>query len=505
MTKRLFLAGIMQETNRFSPIPLDDAGFTLQSWDPAILPVPPESVDLLGYGAVYSSAGDYGFDVVPSLFASATPAMPIAVAEWHKMRDRVIADLRAALPIDAVFLFLHGAMSAQGEDDCEGDLIAAVRSVVGPSVPIAAQYDLHGNVSRRMVEEADFTLSCLLYPHIDHPQRSLKAASLLARACSGEISQQTTALKLPLVGLFPTDSEPMQAVISAIEQAEREPDVLAVSLFHGFYLADHPDVGATVVVITDRRPELGRSIADRLAQQFSAAAIAIPQQQLSVEQALEQATFAGSFPVVIADRADNAGAGAASDSTFVLKAVLERKLKGVAMALFWDPVAVELAATSGPGAKIPLRIGGKVGPLSGEPVDLVVEVLSVRDDIRQAWFGVGEPRLPIGRSVAVRSGEVTIVLASERMQVFSRHVFTGHGIDPEAQRLLIVKSTQHFYGDFAPIARQVLYCDAPGTATSDMSSLSYTRIPRPIWPLDQHAPAPGRLLYQGPAQKRVGL
>jgi microcystin degradation protein MlrC len=203
-----------------------------------------------------------------------------------------------------------------------------------------------------------------------------------------------------------------------------------------------------------------------------------------VEESVDLALAATAWPVVVADRADNAGAGAAGDSTFVLAELLRRGATDAAVALLWDPVAVDLCHAAGVGARLPLRIGGKCGPMSGDPLDLQAEVLALRDDAGQALFGRGEPTLPFGRSAAIRVGGIEVVMSSLRHQVFSHHVFTEHGIDHLARKVLVVKSTQHFMHDFGPIAASVIRCDGPGTMTTDLASLPYRRVRRPMLVLD---------------------
>lgn len=493
--KKLFIAGMIQETNGFSPIPTNLDSFDTMSWDPASGGKVPDHIDLLGYGAVWYAAEDAGFQPVLSLFASAVPARPLSAKDWSTLKDRIVDDLRAAMPVEAVFLALHGAMSADGVPDCEGDLLQAIRDEVGASVPIAAEYDLHGNVSRAMVECATYTIACREYPHTDHAERSLHCLDLLGRHIAGNIHPTTVALSLPLVGLFPTTAGPMAQFNCEAEAYENRPGILAVSAFHGFFAADIPDMGASIVVTTDGDPDLARSTAYELAEAFDQAATSVRQKWYDIDAAFDLALEAPK-PVVIADRADNCGGGAAGDSTFLLQTVLDRSLDRVGLAMIWDPIAVELAHAAGEGVRLPLRVGGKIGPLSGQPVDLDAEILAVRTDVKQAAFGIGPPRLPIGRSAAIRAGGITVIICSERTQTFSRHVFTDHGLDVEAFDIMIVKSTNHFTNDFSKIAEEIIFCDARGTVTADYASLPYKHIVRPKWPLDQGVNRPPSCIYE---------
>jgi microcystin degradation protein MlrC len=176
--------------------------------------------------------------------------------------------------------------------------------------------------------------------------------------------------------------------------------------------------------------------------------------------------------------ADNPGGGAAGDSTFILREVLARKLDNVATAILWDPVAVDIARAAGEGASLNMRIGGKVSPQSGDPVDLPVTVGEILTE--------PHPTL-VGREnvwIAVTSGGVEIVLTNVRTQVFTPDVFTQVGVDPTGKDIVVVKSSQHFRAGFDPIAAETIYCDTPGTLNSDLASMPFRRIPRPMWPLD---------------------
>jgi len=345
--------------------------------------------------------------------------------------------------------------------------------------------DLHGNVSERMLECADFILACLEYPHTDFSERAEMAFELLERAVRDEVRPITAAARLPIVGAYPTTAPPMRDFVAAARAAQQRPGVLAVSAFHGFWLADQPHACACLVVTADGDAAAATALAETLACHFASAAVA-PPPGLSAAAAVDEALRLGptlTRPVVIADRADNAGGGAGGDSTFVLRVLLERGAREAALALLWDPMAVDFAHRAGVGARVALRLGGKVGPLSGDPLDVQAEVIALRTDARQALFAHGEPRAALGRTALLRIDGVEVVVNTERQQVFDPRVFTDHGIDPGARRLLVVKSTTHFRNGFAPLAGAIIDCDTPGSVTTDPALLPYRRLQRPIAPL----------------------
>ena len=180
---------------------------------------------------------------------------------------------------------------------------------------------------------------------------------------------------------------------------------------------------------------------------------------------------------MVADQADNAGGGAPSDSTFVLRALLDRGVTDAALGMIWDPIAVQVAISAGEGAALDLRLGGKMGPMSGDPLDLRVTVSGIIPDMKQYWpQSEGALAIDCGDSVALHCQGIDIIVNSSRGQVFSPGVFSNFGIDPGSKRLLVVKSTQHFYAGFAPIADEIIYMAGPGAIPPRFTEIPYRRV-----------------------------
>jgi microcystin degradation protein MlrC len=477
---RCFIAGVQHECSSFSPIPSARRSFATVRWG-----VDPEPTTMgLGYGESCRAALELGFDLVTGPFSSAQPSLPAPDHVWQEIREEILGSLRAAGGVDVVWLCLHGAQMSDRTDDCEGELLAMARSIVGERAAIGCLLDLHANLSQRMLEAADFVVSCREYPHIDYHERAVEMLPVLAAAARGEVEPTTAAVRFGGPGVYPTPDEPMRSFVRRFTEAQSRPGVLQVSVNHGFEGSDQPDMSAAVVVTTDGDVNLAERIARDVAADFLAVIQSKSWNGPGVVEAIDEALAFDGGPVVLADRADNAGGGAAGDSTFVLAELLRRDAQDVALALLWDPIAVDHCHAAGLGAILPLRIGGKSGPMSGDPIDVRAEVTSLRTDALQALFGKGEPTEQLGRSAAIRIGGVDVVMNSARQQVFSRHVFTEHGIDPLRRHLLVVKSTQHFMNDFGKLAAHVVRCDGPGTMTSDLTSLPYERAPRPLLGLD---------------------
>ncbi len=476
---RIYVSGAQHESSSFSPIPTSYRSFEKWNW----CEDKPYDSDGFGYGEACRLAGAANFEVTAGPFFTAEPSSPATIAAWRAISDEILEGLRAALPVDIVFLCLHGAQMAEGVDDCEGELIAAAREIVGPSVALGVLLDLHANVTSAMCSNADLTVSCREYPHIDYAQRAWEMLPVLRGIARG-MRPVTRARRIGGSGVFPTPDEPMRSFVVRIRNAQSQTGVLMVSANHGFEGSDTPMMGASVVVTTDNDEALADKVAEEVGNDFLSIIVGNSWTGFGVTEAIDEALRQTAGPVVIADRSDNAGAGAASDSTYILAELIERDVHDATLGMIWDPMAVRACHDAGIGARLPMRIGGKAGRLSGSPIDALVEVTSVRTDAMQALFGQGEPREPLGRSAAVRIGGIDVVLTSRRQQVFSPHCFTEHGIDLTRRHIVVVKSMQHFMGGFASIAASIVRCDGPGSATLDMTKIPYQRIRRPMLGLD---------------------
>ncbi len=197
----------------------------------------------------------------------------------------------------------------------------------------------------------------------------------------------------------------------------------------------------------------------------------------------EALAFAGA-PVVMAEPADNAGGGAPSDNTTIVRRLIERGVESASLGPIWDPVAVRLCFDAGIEGALNLRFGGKIGPASGQPIDARVEVVGLKPD---AWQVFGPTRVPLGDCAAIRIGGVEVVLISNRTQALGLELFRNVGIEPTQRKLIVVKSTNHFMGAFGPIAKKVLYVESDGPLSRDYRRIPYSRVQRPIWPLDEKA------------------
>ena len=397
----------------------------------------------------------------------------------------------AALPVNAVLLVLHGAMVAENHPDCEGDLIERVRALVGPGVPIGVELDLHCHFTERMHRHADIVIAYKEYPHTDLVERFEELWALTLSTAQGQVRPVTAVHDFRMVGFWHTTREPMKSFVARMQALEAQPGVLSVSFGHGFPWGDVPEAGAKVWVVTDGDPALGARLAQELGGQIWEMRHQTAARQSSIDQAMDRlAAHRGDRPLVLADIADNAGGGAGSDATFILQALVERGIGQVALAPFWDLGALQVCAEAGVGARLDLRVGGKLGPLSGHPVDLRVTVRALLDEHWQSGLG-GHPA-PCGRSAWVSTDDgLDLVLITRRQQAIGTELFTGLGIDLATRRGIVVKSSQHFHAAYAPLASEVLYVESPGLLNTDFANIPYRHRSLDYWPRVQREASGG--------------
>lgn len=488
---KVFVGALAHETNTFSPLPT-----TRRSFEEGILHRGGNGRTLdsartfPGYGDLLDVCSQAGDDAIACMCAWAQPGGPVPHHEFERLRDELLAEIRSAGPLDVIVLVLHGAMVSSECPDCEGDLLNRLRAMAGPT-PVGVLLDLHCNLTQSMLDSGALLIACKEYPHTDYKERARELHAILSQVvCGKRTMPQPLLRRVPMLALMGTTEGPMKDFVAGMQLQEGTAGIVSVSALHGFPWSDTPHSSAAVLVWWDTEvahaEANARSAINQLASSFFSIGTTPSSRRLSLAEGIAELKnrirHHASGPIVMADGSDNPGGGAASDSTFVLQALLDEGITNAALGMIWDPQAAAIAADAGVGARLPLRIGGKVGPQSGDPVDLDVEVVSVRRDAAQRGLAGG--REPLGLTVTVRTPAIDIVINSIRQQVFSPECFTEMGIDLQSKRLVVVKSTQHFRMGFDAMASSIIFCDAPGTLNSDLSRLPFKRLTRPIWPLD---------------------
>ncbi|MBN3838767.1 M81 family metallopeptidase [Burkholderia sp. Ac-20349] len=485
---KVFTGALFTETNTFAPMPTSVESFKSRCFFPA-----GHHPDYMTHGggplwAARIRARERGWEVVEGLVAAAQPSGKVTRQAYESLRDQLLNDLKDSMPVDMVVLGLHGAMVADGYDDCEGDTLKRIREIVGEKVTVGATLDLHSAFTNEMVQYSDVLIAYKEYPHTDVLERALELVDICAARVEGRRFPVASVVdcNMAIHGMH-TTNEPMSSFVSHMKELEQKNEtILSVSLIHGFVYGDVPGMGIKALVYTDDDKRFGDKVALELAQKMIDGRHDFGARPLSIEDALDEAVACPTGPVVLADIADNTGGGAAGDSTFVIRSILKRGLKNVLIGPVWDPVAVRIAFDAGEGSVLNLRIGGKVSPASGEPLDLPVKVHKLITSFQQGGVAAGTVS-EMGDSAFVESDGVFFVLVSLRNQASNIDLFTKFGADISKARLIVVKSSQHFYGSFSKVAAKVVYASSPGALTSDLSELPYKNIKQPKWPFQDDA------------------
>lgn len=470
---RLFAAGLLTETNTFAPWPTGRRGFS------AVGPFRGDATtrgrdDETGVlaGVWKELARRDGHEFVEGFFAHAQPSGPTLQSIYEEYREEILAGLQARMPVDVALFFLHGAMVSTGCDDCEGDILGRARAILGPRAKIGALLDPHCHLTPRMLESADAIVLIKEYPHIDYPERGAELYEICTRAARGQCRPAMHLFDCRMVGFYPTTIEPMAGLVRRMQEAEKRPGILSVSFGHGFPWGDTPETGSKVLVIADGDPWLAESMAAQIGHAIYDAREALLPRYPAIAAALDRAR-ARDGVVVLADTADNSGGGAPSDNVSLLRAMLAAGVKRAAYGGIWDPVTVGTCADAGIGATLPLRIGGKCGPASGDPMDIVATVMAFVPDHSQQ--DLGPSRCPMGDSVWLQIGGIDVVLMSVRTQIFSPDAFTGLGIELGSKRIIALKSSWHFQANFGPIADELIPVATPGALQMDFAAIDYRK------------------------------
>ncbi|MBB4066228.1 M81 family metallopeptidase [Gellertiella hungarica] len=478
---RIFTAALATETNTFSPICIDRRAFEASLYAPP--GTHPETPTLCSAPITVGRrvCREKGWTLIEGTAAWADPAGLVNRQAYEGLRDEVLAQLQAALPVDAVILGLHGAMVASGYEDTEGDILARVRALVGPDVLVAAELDPHSHLTAKRLAAADIFVYFKEFPHTDFVDRAEDLWRIAVDTLEGRVKPVMSVFDCRMIDVYPTSREPMRSFVDKIQTIEKEdPDVLSISVVHGFMAGDVPEMGTKMLVVTNDHAGKGDALARSLGLELFAKRGTFIMPQIDEKAAVERALRATRWPVVIADVWDNPGGGTAGDATVLLAELLARGAEGVAIGTIWDPMAVSICMAAGEGAEIPLRFGAKSAPGTGNPIDGRVKVVKI---VENAEMRFGESYAPFGDSALITMGGIEIILNSTRAQSFDPSLFSAMGIDPTSRRILVIKSTNHFYASFSRIAAEIIYCSAGTPYPNNPAKTPYQRAPRTIWPM----------------------
>ncbi len=461
MTLRIAVGGIHTECSTSSPVLMQPEDFRVLRGD-----------DLLAADYFSFLEGD-GIEPLPLLHARAVPGGPVARPTYEAFKAEFLERLKAALPLDGLYLAMHGAMNVEGMDDAEGDWIAAARAMVGPETAVAASYDLHGNVTQKIVDQLDIFAGYRTAPHIDVRETMVRAWSMLVRAL--QTGERPGVAWAPVPVLLPgertsTEDEPAKSLYLRLPEHDARSGIWDANLMVGYVWADEPRATACAVVTATDRAAAERT-ASEIAQSYWEAREDFRFGPVTgpLEDMLDIVEGTGTRPVILADSGDNPTGGGVGDRADVLKALIARNFDGAVVAGITDRPAVDACFAAGEGARLRLTIGGSLDPASpSAEAEATVQRLD-------------DPGSPADRQAVVTIGGITLVLAAKRRPYHDIADFTRLGLDPAGTRLLVVKSG-YLSPDLAPIANPNLMALTDGVINQDIAALPNRRRAQPTYP-----------------------
>ena len=482
------IGGIMHESNTFSSVPTDMAAF-----EAGRLIVGDDILDVWAeahheVSGFIQGASVYGYELYPTLMASATPSGPVTDAALNKLVGELLRHIKSAPKLNGLLLALHGAMVTESYPDGDGEVLRRLRAALGKNFPIVTTLDHHANVSEQMVAESTALVIYKTNPHIDQLQRGLQAADILIRTVRKEINLTQALAKPPMIFNIlhqNTSKEPINSILQEAEQLEKTSAVLTANVAAGYPYADVYEIGPAVVVVTDNDPQLAHAEAERLSNMLWNARNQLDIDLPDAAEAVRQGIQSLEHPVILVEMGDNIGGGSPGDSTFILSELLRQKADGFVVVLC-DPKAVTKCIQSGVRGHVDLVVGGKSDNIHGSPVQIRGRVRLIHD----GYYEEMEPRHggqryhDQGLTAVVEVEESSlIVLTSKRQVPFSLHQLLSLGIYPEQMKIIVVKAAIAYRAAYEPIAGKIIEVDTPGLTAVNPLHFTYQNVRRPLFPI----------------------
>jgi microcystin degradation protein MlrC len=482
---RVAIGGFIHETNTFAPTRAKFEHFAMADGWPALVRGPAlidavRGINLPAAGFV-EATGELGHVLVPLTWCSATPLAHVERDAYERIAAMLLDDIKQAMPLDGLYLDLHGAMVTEHLEDGEGELLARIRALVGDRLPIVVGLDLHANVTEAMVRHATALVAFRTYPHVDMAETGARAARLIDRLTAGTPCYRALR-KAPF--LIPlswqcTLIEPAASIYRRLEELERRPDILSVSVAPGFPPADIRECGPAVIAhaTTQAAADEAADLLEQLIEKNEAAfAGRIWKPDEAVAEAMVREARSAK-PVILADTQDNPGAGTNSDTMGIFSALVRARAGGAVVGLVCDPESAARAHEAGEGQTIEIGLGNKSGLPGLEPYHgrFKVERLGSGSFTATGPFYLGS-RMQLGPMALLEHEGVRVIVSSHKQQAADRSMFRHLGIEPERQKILVLKSSVHFRADFQEIAEEILVVASPGPSPADHLQLPYRHL-----------------------------
>ncbi len=484
---RIAVGSIFTECNQLGGVPIDLGWFEryeLRRGDEIL------AVDKGVMGGMLELLRRENCTPVPLLFASTSPGGPLTADCYAQLKGELLDRLTAALPVDGVLLPLHGAAAAEGTGDLEGDLIQAVRAIVGAEIPIVATLDLHAHVTAEMVANADALLAWETYPHADAYTTGQRGAQMLVDILAGRCRPAMAMAKVPVItgairGSTHGD-DPFAQLMRRTKAYEGQPGILSTSLFLVHPYLDQPGMGSGALVITDGDMDRSVAIASQLALDYWARRFELEPQSWTPADAVADGLRVTGGPVLLVETADCCGGGAAGDSIASLAALLRAAPDAASLIPVVDPDAAAACQRAGVGAGVTLQLGHKQDPRWGESLAVTGRVERLSDGRFRYVGGIFEGvEGEMGPSAVLVVGGARILITTFATYDWRDEQFQAVGLDPATAKFIVAKNPMNYrmaYGDFA---KAVYILATPGPTPATVRNVRFEKLTRPYFPLDE--------------------
>ena len=487
---RFALAGISHETNTFHSSPteyknFEKSGMILRENEIEKLYESPSTI-----GGFFKASKDFGFELIPLLFATTGPLGTITSKTFEKLLNEILDLMKNYGPFDGVLLDLHGAAVSEEFEDMDGEITRRVRNLIGPDVPFGINLDMHANVSQEMVINTDITNIYQTTPHLDADETGYKCAELIFKTAKKEIIPtqhvETPPMTINIIN-HNTNQEPMKSILNESRKLYSDRDVLSVSIAEGYPYSDIKKMGMSFTVITNDNLEKAKNYSKKIAKYAWSKRFEMDSSAPSIEQGLKEAVSTMEKPVVLMDSGDNIGAGSSADSTHILHKARELGISGILQTIY-DPEAVEKCMNK-LGSTITLSVGGKSDKLHGEPIKITGIITSYFEgefEDHGRTHGGGK-YFDAGDSVSIRTeDENTLILTSKRVGNTSIQLYYSLGVNPLNYPIIVAKGVQSPRPAFEPIASKIIALDTPGVTASGLHNFNFNNIRKPMFPFQKN-------------------
>jgi len=493
---RIAIGGIMHESNTFARRRTTLADFAqaglhrgkeiISAWEGTHHEI----------GGFIEGAQRFGYQLCPLLMTSATPSGPVCTETFEMLANELVERLLSAGNVDGLLLALHGAMVCESFLDADGEIVRRLRVAMGETFPLVVTHDFHANISERIVNDSTALIVYKTNPHLDQRERGLQAAEIITRVVQREVYPVQVIVKPPMlfnIRFHNTNLPPLSLLMDQLRTLECEhQEVLAASFAAGYQFADVPEMGPSVVIVTDRdrafAQQAARRIATMLWEQRHSLVVDLPEASEAVRLAMKENSPP---PTILVEMGDNIGGGAPGDSTCLLGELIRQGATRWLVVLC-DPEAVRQCMAAGIGCEVELMVGGKADELSGSPIGVRGRVRSLHDGV----FAEFAPRHGGARwhnqgltaVLRISSGHAAddsfLVLTSRPQAPFSLQQILSLGIDPAQMKIIVVKAAVAFRAAYEPIAGRIIEVDTPGVTCVNPQRFEWQHVRRPLWGLD---------------------